>query len=151
MRRSDVLVNDGLITAVGPDSALDRPPGPSMPQAGCCVRASSIFTRTRRCGRSTTTARSQDRSGFTTELICPDGLRPAPLTDATVDTRRRYLRGLEPSTGAGWDWRSMQSYLDALQVTRPSANMISCVPHSAVRESVMGTPTARRIGARCRP
>ena len=152
VRRSDVLVNDGLITAVGPDLSIGSA-ARTVDAAGRLLCPGFIDLHAHSALRpfDDPLLGAKIGQGFTTELICPDGLGPAPLTDATVDTRRRYLRGLEPSTGAGWDWRSMQSYLDALQVTRPSANMISCVPHSAVRESVMGNanrpPDRREMSA----
>lgn len=89
--------------------------------------------------------------GFTTELICPDGLGPAPVTDATVGGRRRYLQGLEPSAKASWEWRGMGEFLAALASAGPAANMVACVPHSAVREAVMGNadrrPDAREMAA----
>lgn len=152
VRRADVLVSDGLITAVGPDVGI-----------GSAARTVDASGRLLCPGFIDLHAHSALRpfddpllgakvgQGFTTELICPDGLGPAPLTDATVGTRRRYLQGLEPSTAAGWEWRSMQSYLDALQAARPSANMTACVPHSAVREAVMGNanraPDRREMAA----
>lgn len=76
-------------------------------------------------------------SGFTTELICPDGLGPAPVRAEARDGRRRYLAGLEPGT-APWDWESFADYLGAVDAARPATSIVSCVPHSAVREVVMG-------------
>ena len=81
--------------------------------------------------------------GFTTELICPDGLGPAPISDDCRESRRLYLNGLEPSKRAPWNWRSFAQYLSSLAEAKASINTVSCVPHSAVREVVMG-PTNRQ-------
>ncbi|MBD0861935.1 amidohydrolase family protein [Gordonia sp. zg691] len=81
-------------------------------------------------------------SGFTTELLCPDGLGPAPVRADGIEDRRTYLAGLEPGA-APWNWSGLASYLAAVDVARPSTNIVTCVPHSAVREVVMG-PAARR-------
>ena len=40
--------------------------------------------------------------GFTTELINPDGLAPAPVAPDRRAERQAYLRGLEGSGPAGW-------------------------------------------------
>ena len=58
------------------------------------------------------------RQGFTTELINPDGLGPAPLRSEGVEVRRVYLAGIEGSGPAEWPWRSIDEYLDALDATR---------------------------------
>lgn len=76
-------------------------------------------------------------SGFTTELICPDGLGPAPVRAEARGDRQRYLAGLEPGA-ASWEWESFADYLMAVQAAGPATNIASCVPHSAVREVVMG-------------
>ncbi|MHC3004995.1 N-acyl-D-amino-acid deacylase family protein [Gordonia metallireducens] len=81
-------------------------------------------------------------SGFTTELLCPDGLGPAPVRADGIEDRRTYLAGLEPGA-APWDWTGLDSYLASVDAARPSTNIVTCVPHSAVREVVMG-PAARR-------
>jgi N-acyl-D-amino-acid deacylase len=76
--------------------------------------------------------------GFTTQLICPDGLGPAPVDDAHVAARRDYLAGLEPSSLVAWSWRSFDQYLSVLDASAPATDLISCVPHSAIRQVVMG-------------
>jgi N-acyl-D-amino-acid deacylase len=68
--------------------------------------------------------------GFTTEVICPDGLAPAPVRD--VEARRAYLRALEGDGPDEWTWRSFDEYLDALP--RTAATLVPSVGHGAVRE-----------------
>ncbi|KAF0964475.1 N-acyl-D-amino-acid deacylase family protein [Rhodococcus sp. T7] len=152
IRRADVLVESGMIVAVGPDLTVGSA-GRTVDATGHLLCPGFIDLHAHSALRpfDDPLLSAKVGQGFTTELICPDGLGPAPLSDATVDTRRRYLQGLEPSTNARWDWRSMESYLDALQSAAASANMTSCVPHSAVRESVMGNadraPDRREMSA----
>lgn len=81
--------------------------------------------------------------GFTTQLICLDGLGPAPVTDATLSARRTYLAGLEPAQAPQWQWRSFDEFLTAVDGARPAGDIVACVPHSAVRQVVMGDANRR--------
>ena len=74
--------------------------------------------------------------GFTTEVICPDGLAPAPVTDWRA--RQAYLRALEGDGPAEWTWSSFADYLDALDETRPAMTLVPSVGHGAVRDFVVG-------------
>ena len=84
--------------------------------------------------------------GFTTELINPDGLAPAPVAAPRVEERRAYLRSLEGSGPAHWSWTSVAEYLDALAATRPTTTLVPSVGHGAVRDYVIGS-TRRAPGA----
>lgn len=139
VRRADVLLDGGRIVAVGPDLTVDSAMR-TVDATGLLLCPGFIDLHAHSALRpfDDPLLAAKVGQGFTTELICPDGLGPAPVTDITVGTRRRYLQGLEPSTAAEWDWRTMRSYLDALQSAEPAASMVSCVPHSAVREAAMG-------------
>ncbi len=75
--------------------------------------------------------------GFTTEVICPDGLAPAPVADRHA--RRAYLRALEGEGPAEWTWSSFAEYLDALDATRPAMTLVPSVGHGAVRDFVVGS------------
>jgi N-acyl-D-amino-acid deacylase len=68
--------------------------------------------------------------GFTTEVICPDGLGPAPVHDR--EGRRAYLRALEGDGPPEWTWKTFAEYLDALPPT--SMTLVSSVPHGSIRE-----------------
>ena len=74
--------------------------------------------------------------GFTTEVICPDGLAPAPVADWRA--RRAYLRALEGDGPAEWPWTTFAEYLDALDATRPAMTLVPSVGHGAVRDFVVG-------------
>ena len=79
--------------------------------------------------------------GFTTELICPDGLAPAPVS-ADWRQRQAYLRSLEGGGPQTWTWTSLEEFLRELAATRPATSLVPSVGHNAVRDFVMGT--ARR-------
>ena len=81
--------------------------------------------------------------GFTTELINPDGLAPAPVDPSRTEERRAYLRAIEGPGPGRWAWSTVEEYLAALDMTRPATGLVPSVGHNAVRDRVMGG-TARR-------
>jgi len=87
--------------------------------------------------------------GFTTEVINPDGLAPAPVAPEGRAGRRAYLRPLEGGGPATWPWSTVSEYLDALHATRPAVSLVPSVGHGAVRELVLGggrvTPTPEQL------
>jgi N-acyl-D-amino-acid deacylase len=89
--------------------------------------------------------------GFTTELINPDGLPPAPVERGRRAERQAYLRGLEGSGPAEWPWSSFDEYLEWLEGTRPAMTLVPSIGHNAVRDFVMGgakrAPTAEELDA----
>lgn len=76
--------------------------------------------------------------GFTTELLHPDGLAPAPVDPARVEDRRAYLRALEGPGPDEWEWSTFEEYLEALDATRPATTLVPSVGHGAVRDLVLG-------------
>lgn len=80
--------------------------------------------------------------GFTTELINPDGLAPAPVAPERRQERRVYLRGLEGEGPEEWTWSTFAEYLEALEATGPATTLVPSIGHNAVRELVLGS--ARR-------
>jgi N-acyl-D-amino-acid deacylase len=76
--------------------------------------------------------------GFTTELINPDGLAPAPVAEDRRDDRRTYLRALEGPGPESWEWTTLPEYLDELSEARPATTLVPSVGHNAVRDLVMG-------------
>ena len=80
--------------------------------------------------------------GFTTEVIHPDGLAPAPVTPERAGERRAYLQALEGPGPEPWTWSTFAEYLDALQAARPATSLVPSAGHNAVRDQVLGS--ARR-------
>jgi N-acyl-D-amino-acid deacylase len=76
--------------------------------------------------------------GFTTELINPDGLAPAPVDPCRREARRDYLRAIEGPGPDRWMWSTVEEYLEALDMTRPATGLVPSVGHNAVRDRVMG-------------
>jgi N-acyl-D-amino-acid deacylase len=87
--------------------------------------------------------------GFTTEVICPDGLAPAPVARERWRDRRDYLRALEGPGPKEWGWQSVEEYLEALDATRPATSLVSSAAHGAIRDLVVGpadvAPTAAEL------
>ena len=87
--------------------------------------------------------------GFTTEVICPDGLAPAPVSRDRWQDRRDYLRALEGPGPEEWEWESVEEYLAALDGTRPATSLVSSAAHGAIRDLVVGpddvAPTAAQV------
>src|SRR5215210_8651275 len=81
--------------------------------------------------------------GFTTELINPDGLAPAPVSEDRLNARRAYLRPLEGPGPERWTWSTFAEYLDALADTRPANTLVPSIGHNAVRDFVMGGANRR--------
>lgn len=76
--------------------------------------------------------------GFTTEVINPDGLAPAPVDAAHRDGRRAYLRPLEGREPEQWTWTTFAEYLEALDATHPATTLVPSIGHNAVRDLIMG-------------
>ncbi len=87
--------------------------------------------------------------GFTTEVINPDGLAPAPVSPERRAERQAYLRPLEGGGPETWPWSTVEEYLDALDATRPALSLVPSIGHGAVRELVLGSgrvaPTAENL------
>ena len=76
--------------------------------------------------------------GFTTEVICPDGLAPAPVAPGRREARRAYLRALEGDGPPEWTWTTFAEYLDALDAARPALSLVPSIGHGSVRDFVLG-------------
>ena len=89
--------------------------------------------------------------GFTTEVINPDGLAPAPVAPDRRAERQAYLRPLEGTGPEVWPWSTVEEYLDELDATRPALSLVPSIGHGAVRDHVLGggrvAPTAEDLQA----
>jgi len=103
--RADVGVADGRISAVEPrlptqtsEEVLDA--------AGLMLCPGFIDMHAHTALESFRDPRLEPKvaQGFTTELINPDGLAPAPVSEECLKARRDYLRPLEGPGPERWTW-----------------------------------------------
>ncbi|MCP9486514.1 MAG: amidohydrolase family protein [Gaiellaceae bacterium MAG52_C11] len=134
-RQVDVGVADGKIAAVGGELS-----GDVVEADGLWLCPGFIDVHAHSALRSyeeplLTEALSQ---GVTTQVICPDGLAPAPVAAGRWAERRDYLRALEGPGPEEWPWTTFAEYLDDLDATRPVISLVPSIGHGAVRDTVIG-------------
>ncbi len=150
----DVAITDGLIAAAGPSLPVDSA-GQTLKADGLLLCPGFIDMHAHSALRphADPLLLPKVAQGFTTELICPDGLGPAPVRRTAADERRRYLTALEGRGPAEWAWESFDAFLGELAGWGPAGNLVACAPHSAVRDCVMGgadrAPDRRELAAMC--
>ncbi len=76
--------------------------------------------------------------GFTTLVINPDGLAPAPVAPGRAAARQNYLRALEGNGPEVWPWTTFSEYVADLTTTRPAVTLVPSIGHGAVRDTVLG-------------
>jgi len=79
------------------------------------------------------------RQGVTTEVIGVDGLSYAPIADPSdLEALLVMNAGLDGHPEIGYDWSTVESYLDRLEALRPSLNLAFMVGNSALRIGAVG-------------
>lgn len=140
VRRLDVGVRDGRIAAMEADltraATHERIDG-----RGCLLTPGFIdmHAHSALAPFDDPWLRPKIAQGFTTELILPDGLAPAPVAPDRREERRASLRPLEGPGPERWTWSGLGEFLDALNATRPATGLVPSIGHNAVRDLVMGT------------
>ena len=137
-RRGDVAIDRGSILAMAAD--LDAEAARTIDLNGLALCPGFVDMHAHSALRSFEDPLLTPKllQGFTTELINPDGLGPAPVTDEGLADRMTQLALSEGRGPAEWPWRSISQYLDALDGTRPAISLCPFVPHGAVRDAVLG-------------
>lgn len=135
--RADVGVEDGRIVAIG-----ERVEGEVVDAHGAmlCPGFIDLHAHSALAPWADPLLTPKLLQGFTTEVICPDGVAPAPMRD--VAARRRYLRALEGDGPVEWPWRTFAEYLDAVPPT--AATLVPSAPHGSIREFCGGDVEAMR-------
>jgi N-acyl-D-amino-acid deacylase len=139
-RRADVGIADGRIAAVAPYLPVDNvaetieAEGLMLCPGFIDMHAHSALEPFRRPELP-----PKIGQGFTTELINPDGLAPAPVAPHKRTERQAYLQALEGPGPESWTWSTIDEYLDALAGSFPATTLVPSVGHNAVRASVMST------------
>ncbi|MDH5332259.1 MAG: amidohydrolase family protein [Thermoleophilia bacterium] len=153
-RPADVGVAGGLIVAVEP--SLDGPAADVVDGTGLllCPGFVDLHAHTALASFHDPCLVPKIGQGFTTEVINPDGLAPAPVDPARVEERRSYLQPLEGPGPDTWTWSTVEEYLDALDATRPATSLVPSIGHGAVRDLVLGgdrvAPTPEQLRELCR-
>jgi N-acyl-D-amino-acid deacylase len=138
--RADVAVRDGAIVAVGP--RLDGSDGGEVLHAdGLLLCPGFIDMHAHSALEPFRDPRLTPKvaQGFTTELVHPDGLAPAPVAAERRDDRRAYLSALEGPGPDEWGWTTLPEYLDALAGAGPATSLVPSIGHNAVRDLVIGS------------
>ena len=138
-RRADVGVADDRISAVEPRLPTQNA-GVVIDAAGLVLCPGFIDMHAHTALETFRDPRLEPKvaQGFTTELINPDGLAPAPVSEDRLKARRDYLRPLEGPGPERWTWSTFAEYLDALAGTRPAITLVPSIGHNAVRDFIMG-------------
>jgi N-acyl-D-amino-acid deacylase len=136
---ADVGVRDGLIEAAG--SLADAEAAEVIDAAGAmlCPGFVDMHAHSALISFDDPLLTPKILQGFTTEVINPDGLAPAPVTWAGEAARRVYLRALEGEGPMEWLWQTFAEYLEILHGTRPASTLVPSVGHGAVRDVVVGS------------
>jgi N-acyl-D-amino-acid deacylase len=78
------------------------------------------------------------RQGVTTEVGGNCGFTAAPLNSSTQDALRKYMAFITPPSGANWNWQTFEQYLQAVEESHPSTNLVFLVGQGTVRIAAMG-------------
>ena len=150
-RRADVGVAGDAIAAV--EASLDGPAKEEIAAEGMmlCPGFVDMHAHSALHSHVDPLLTPKIAQGFTTELINPDGLPPAPVERERFVERQAYLRGLEGTGPTEWPWSAFDEYLEWLEGTRPATTLVPSAGHNAVRDFVMGgakrPPTADELAA----
>jgi N-acyl-D-amino-acid deacylase len=135
--RADVGVADGKVAAIG-----DGLGGEVVDAAGAvlCPGFIDLHAHSALAPFADPLLTPKILQGFTTEVINPDGLAPAPVRD--VAARRAYLRALEGDGPSDWTWSTFDEYLDAIPAC--ATTLLPSAPHGSIRELAAGDVDAMR-------
>ena len=145
---ADVAVDDGLITAIGPDIGKGRE---EIDAAGRIVAPGWVDIHTHYDGQATWDQEMAPSSwhGVTTVVMGNCGVGFAPAKPDKHDWLIGLMEGVEdiPGTalaeGMTWNWETFPEYLDELERLPRTVDVGTHVPHGSVRAYVMGERGAR--------
>ena len=142
-RQADVAVQGDKITLVGrvTGSGIEE-----IDARGLLVTPGFIDPHTHLDFQVTWSERTTPCSwnGVTTVVIGNCGVGFAPCRPQDRDTLIGLMAGVEDipakvmSSGLPWNWESFPDFMDALAARRYDADIVTQIPHSALRVSVMG-------------
>lgn len=146
-RVADVGVRDGRIAVVAEQVAVETPERIDATGLLLCPGFIDAHAHTALQPFVDPLLRAKVAQGYTTDVVLPDGLGPAPVAATGREARRAYLRPLEGPGPEVWPWSTVAEYLAALDAARPAISLAPSVPHGAIRELVVGSADVRATPA----
>ena len=145
---ADVAIAEGALprsARAGPGARGDRRQGPDG-HAGLRRPPHPL----RRAGHLVEPIDPSTWNGVTTAMIGNCGVGFAPCKPEQRDMLVKLMEGVEDipevvlTEGLPWNWQSFEDYLDALEARPYDLDVVTQVPHAAVRVFVMGERGADR-------
>jgi N-acyl-D-aspartate/D-glutamate deacylase len=144
---ADVAVSGGKITAIGRNLSKGTE---EIDAKGKIVTPGFVDVHTHYDAQVTWTSSITPSSwnGVTTAVIGNCGVGFAPCRPEQRDMLIDLMEGVEDipepvlSAGLPWNWQSFPEYLDALDARQYDLDVVTQVPHAAVRVFVMGQRAA---------
>ena len=151
--RADVAVEDGTIVEIGPRLGRARQ---EIDAEGAIVTPGFVDAHTHYDGQVTWDPELSPSSwhGVTTVVMGNCGVGFAPTRPVERDFTIRVMEGVEDipgsalAEGMSWDWETFPEYLDALDRQERAIDVVTQVPHCALRCYVMGEERAMEDTAR---
>src|SRR3984893_2540204 len=148
-RDSDVAISDGRIAAVGKVSGHGAE---EIDAKGTIVTPGFVDLHTHYDAQVTWSSEITPSSwnGVTTAMIGNCGVGFAPCKPEQRDMLVKLMEGVEDipevvlTEGLPWNWVSFEGYLDALEALPHDLDVVTQVPHAALRVFVMGRRGADR-------
>ena len=148
-READVAVDNGRISAIGKSLPKGRE---EIDAKGAIVTPGFVDLHTHYDAQVTWTSEITPSSwnGVTTAMIGNCGVGFAPCKPEQRDMLVKLMEGVEDipevvlTEGLPWNWQSFEDYLDALDARPYDLDIVTQVPHAAVRVFVMGQRGADR-------
>ena len=148
-KEADVAIDNGIITAVGPRLGKGRE---EIDAKGQIVTPGFVDLHTHYDAQVTWSSRIDPSTwnGVTTAMIGNCGVGFAPCRPEQRDMLVKLMEGVEDipevvlTEGLPWNWQTFEDYLDALQARPYDLDIVTQVPHAALRVYVMGQRGADR-------
>jgi N-acyl-D-aspartate/D-glutamate deacylase len=144
---ADVGVQDGVVTQIG---LLSEPAKRIVNADGALLTPGFIDIHTHYDGQATwdDVLRPSIDHGVSSVVLGNCGVGFAPVVAGGQDRLLQLMEGVEEIPGAAlaegirWGWHSFEQYMQTLERTPRSLNVMNLVPHDCVRLAVMGERAA---------